>query len=77
VTGAEDTFKWSEESDEYEPEYERPTLRHFIECPFCQGFWVCCAVYVLWVLVPTETLYVAFPFALSGAVGLIAKNLDS
>ncbi len=56
--------------------YKRPTLHHFLGCPFCQGFWVSVLVYVAWVFEPTGTLYAAVPFAISGAVGLIAKNLD-
>lgn len=57
-------------------EYRRPLLAHFLHCPFCVGFWISCAVYVAWLEIPTATLYALAPFALSGAVGLIAKNLD-
>lgn len=56
--------------------FKRPLLEHFLGCPFCQGFWVSCAVYVAWLDQPRWTLYGLAPFALSGAVGLIAKNLD-
>lgn len=56
--------------------YRRPTVAHWIGCPFCQGFWVAVAVYLAWVFEPRWTLYVLAPFALSAAVGLIAKNLD-
>lgn len=59
-----------------EPEYGRPVLSHFLRCPFCVGFWISLATYGCWLAFPTETLYAAVPFALSGAVGLIAKNLD-
>ena len=56
--------------------YRRPLLAHFLQCAFCQGFWVSVAVYLGWRFEPTGTLYALAPFALSGAVGLIAKNLD-
>ncbi len=59
-----------------EPLYQRPTLAHLLACPWCIGFWISCAVYVGWLLVPTEALYAAAPFALSAFVGLVAKNLD-
>lgn len=56
--------------------YDRPILEHFITCPFCLGFWLSLAAYLAWRFEPTGTLYGLAPFALSGAVGLIAKNLD-
>ena len=65
----------SEETDETVV-YARPTLEHFLRCPYCQGFWVSLIVYLCWVFVPTETLYGIAPFALSGAVGIIARMLD-
>ena len=57
-------------------EHRRETLAKFIECAWCQGFWVGCAVYVAWLAAPTAALYVLFPFALNGAVGIIARMLD-
>jgi hypothetical protein len=57
--------------------YLRPLLAHFLACPFCQGFWVSVLTYIAWLQFPTQTLYVAVPFALSGAVGLISKNWDA
>ncbi len=56
--------------------YLHPAVAKFLVCPWCQGAWVSLAVYLLWVWLPTETLYVAAPLALSATVGLIAKNLD-
>lgn len=64
--------------------YDRPLLNHFIRCAFCQGFWVSVLVYIIWVAVGAPghehwsswSLYLAGPFALSAAVGLIARNLD-
>jgi hypothetical protein len=64
------------EPDNYVYNYKRPTLAHLVHCAFCLGFWVACAVYVAWLLVPTPTLYVCVALALSAAVGLVAKNLD-
>jgi hypothetical protein len=55
----------------------RPLLGDLWGCPFCLGWWLSLAVYLLWLWQPTGTLYGAAPFALSGAVGLIAKNLDA
>lgn len=56
--------------------YSRPTVRKFLFCPFCVGFWISLAVYVAWLEQPRWTLYALAPFALSAAVGLTAKNLD-
>lgn len=56
--------------------FKRPTLEHFLHCPFCLGFWLSVAAYGAWLWQPRGTLYGLFAFALSGAVGLIAKNLD-
>jgi hypothetical protein len=56
--------------------HTRPVLAKFLACPWCIGFWLSCLVYVLWLFVPTEVLYGLAPFALSAAVGLIAKNWD-
>lgn len=57
--------------------YRRPVLEHFIGCPFCQGFWLSVVVYAGWLLSAHVALLVLAPWALSGAVGLIAKNLDA
>lgn len=57
-------------------EFGRPTLAYFLSCPFCLGWWVSLAVYGAWLSAPRPTLYAMTPFAISGAVGLIAKNLD-
>lgn len=65
--------------------YKRPTLNHFLNCPFCQGFWWSLVTYATWVAIGgpgaiderSWMFYVVAPFALSGAVGLLAKNLDA
>ena len=54
----------------------RPTLDHLVGCPFCVGWWISLATYGAWLAFPRATLYAAMPLAISGAVGLIAKNLD-
>lgn len=54
----------------------RPMIEHLVGCPFCIGFWISLAVYGAWLSAPRPTLYAMTPFAISGAVGLIAKNLD-
>ncbi len=60
-----------------DPGCYHPLLADLWTCPFCLGFWLSLAVYLLWLWQPTRTLYCAAPFALSGAVGLIAKNWDA
>ena len=57
--------------------FRRPVLHHFLRCAFCQGFWVSVAVYAAWRVWPDWTTTVLAVFALSGAVGLVAKNLDA
>ena len=61
---------------EVRPAYDRPTLAHLVHCPFCIGFWISLAVYVCWQAWPHGTLVALAPFAISGVVGLVAKNLD-
>jgi hypothetical protein len=58
-------------------EFRRPLLVELFRCAFCLGWWVSLATYLAWLLEGSWTLYGAFPLALSGAVGLIAKNLDA
>lgn len=56
--------------------YRRPLLEKFVHCPFCLGFWLAAVTYVIWIFWPTGTLYGAYAFALSGAVGIITRQLD-
>ena len=58
------------------PKGERWMLADLVGCPFCLGLYLSVAVYVLWLWQPTVVMYGSAPFALSAAIGLIAKNLD-
>jgi hypothetical protein len=64
------------EPAQVEAVYSRPTLAHLFGCPFCLGWWISLATWLAWYFAPNGTLYVAAPFALAGAVSLVAKNLD-
>lgn len=48
-----------------------------IRCPWCVGFYVSLAVWILWECWPHAIIVGSVPFAIAGAVGLIAKNLDA
>jgi hypothetical protein len=76
ATGERAYRNTTEKRDEDILRYTRPILEHFITCPFCLGFWLSLAAFLAWRFEPTWTLYGLAPFALSGAVGLISKNLD-
>lgn len=49
-------------------------LEEFVLCPWCLGFWITLAGWAAWQAWPHATLVAATPFALSGAVGLIATH---
>jgi hypothetical protein len=49
----------------------------FITCPFCAGFWISLAWWLVWEAWPHWTLVAATPFAISAVVGMIASVLDS
>jgi hypothetical protein len=66
---------WREEGDPV-PEGYREKWAIFLECPWCAGFHVSLGVWLLWVWLPTEVLFVCIPFALSAAVGIIRGKLD-
>lgn len=57
--------------------YDRPLLAHLVHCPFCLGWWVSAACWACWLPFPHFTVIALTPFALSGVVGVIAKNLDA
>lgn len=51
-------------------------LGKLIRCPWCVGYWISAAVWLAWLAAPAWTTGLAVPWALSAAVGLIAKQLD-
>lgn len=55
----------------------RSTLDDFVHCPFCQGWWICLAVWGLWLEWPHVVTVLSVPWALSALVGLTTKNLDT
>lgn len=58
------------------PEGYRIRAAAFITCPWCFGFWLAIAVWLLWQAEPHWTEVLAVPLALSAGVGLIRANLD-
>lgn len=52
--------------------HEREGLLEFIECPWCFGFWISTVWAIAYAISP-ETLWVAYPLAISLGVGLLAK----
>lgn len=74
VTGRTVYYNSTEGGEVYQ--HRRPLLAKFIECPWCVGAWVSLGAYLAWVFEPRWTIYFLMPWALSAAVGLLAKNLD-
>lgn len=66
----------SESPDRMLPGY-RQTLWEFLNCPFCLGFWISLGIWAAWWVTPKWTVWLALPLALSAAVGLLARHLDS
>lgn len=64
------------EADGVRPAYDRPTLAHLIHCPFCVGWWISLAHVLAW-YAWHPIAYGMLPFAVSGFVGIVAKNLDA
>ena len=52
----------------------RNKFRELFECPWCLGFWLSIGAVVLFLLFPVVTIWLALPFAISTAVGLIAEK---
>jgi hypothetical protein len=61
--------RWKRDGDATGEKY-REGLAAFLTCPFCLGLWVTVAVWYLWLIFPTETVFVAVPLVLNaGLVG--------
>jgi hypothetical protein len=56
---------------------ESSLLGYLFTCPWCLGFWVSLTVFICYTILPTQTLFAAFVFALSAVVGLLSKFEDS
>lgn len=52
-------------------------LSKMIRCPWCVGFWLSLLIWAAWLLAGAWTVGLAVPWALSAAVGIVAKNLDA
>ena len=59
-----------EEGDLLPDEY-RLGLARFISCPWCLGFWISIAIWLLWLWQSEWITGLCVPFALSAAVGLL------
>ncbi len=85
ATGEEVYYNAAVNRDNAILRHKHPTLHHFLNCPFCQGFWWSLIIYAAWVAVGSPgsitaeswLFYPLAPFALSAAVGLLTKNLDA
>ena len=55
----------------------RETLALFVQCPYCAGFWIAVAWWVAWLIFPTETVFIAVPWALSAGVIAADRVLSS
>lgn len=64
------------ETPDYQYVYRWPLLAELVGCAFCLGAWISLAIYLLWLKWPVPTMYASVPLALSGFVGLVAKQLD-
>ena len=51
-------------------------VKDLVECPYCLGFWVALAWAVSFAVFPTETVWVALPFALNAVVIVVAWLLS-
>ena len=67
--------EWEQEGDDPGDDY-RVKWGIFITCAWCLGWWVSLGAFLLWIWLPTETVFLATPFAISAVVALISKNLD-
>lgn len=61
---------------EVEFTYRRQWLHELLSCGYCSGMWISLAWYGAWLVWPSWSLLVAFPFALSAFVGTWSRMLD-
>jgi hypothetical protein len=54
----------------------RPTLKKWLECPWCAGAWLTVVGYVAWRCAPTVAEPAIVMLAASTIVGLVVRNLD-
>ena len=54
----------------------RPTLKHWLECPWCSGLWLSGAGYALWRWLPGVAEPAIIILAASTVAGVIVRNLD-
>jgi len=60
---------------ELPPDYRRG-LDSFLHCPYCLGFWISLVWFAFYEIDPTSATIVAWPLAVSAAIGIIAKQFD-
>lgn len=53
------------------------SVREFLECPFCAGFWTAAAWWGAWEMWPHATVVVAVPFALSAALVFLSVSANA
>ncbi len=58
---------WKQEGDATGEHY-REKLAGFLTCSFCMGWWIALAWWAAWLAFPTETVGIAFGFAISAGV---------
>lgn len=56
--------------------YARPTLRHWLSCPWCSGAPVALGAVALWREAPSVAVWALGALAVSEIVGLIVRNFD-
>jgi hypothetical protein len=54
----------------------RPTLKKWLECPWCSGAWIAALLYALWRWLPDVGLPIVVLLGASSVAGIIVRNLD-
>lgn len=67
---------WKPTGHETPPDGYREKLATLLTCPWCMGFHLAYGVFLFWLWLPTPTLLICVPLAISSAVGLIAHFTD-